>query len=164
MVIRQGDTLPAVTLRELTADGPREVPLADLLRGRRVVLFGVPGAFTPTCSARHLPGYLELAGKLRLRQVDEIVCIAVNDLYVTGAWAKEMKTEGTIRMLADGNGDFARAIGLEDDLRKYGMGLRSRRYSMLVDDGIVREINVEAPGKFEVSDAETMIYQLDRLR
>ncbi len=164
MGIGIGDSLPAVSLFEMTTAGPVEVVMSALAVGRRVVLFGLPGAFTPTCSARHLPGYLMLADKLRLRRVEDIVCVAVNDVYVVGAWGREQQTEGKIRMLADGNGDFARAIGVPADLSSYGMGLRSKRYSMLIDDGIVKAFNVEDPGKFEVSDAETMIYQIDRLR
>jgi len=135
-----------------------------LVRKRRVVLFGLPGAFTPTCSARHVPGYLALADKIRALGVDEIACVSVNDAFVMGAWGQDQHTEGKIRMLADGNADFTRAIGLEENLSGYGMGLRSKRYSMLVDDGVVVTLNVEEPGKFEVSDAETMLYQLGKLR
>ena len=164
MAIGIGDPLPAVILREWTADKPSEVPVSALVGGRRVVMFGLPGAFTPTCSGRHLPGYIGLADKFRLRKVDEIVCVAVNDVYVMGAWGKDQQAAGKIRMLADGNADFARAIGLEEDLSRHGMGLRSKRYSMLIDDGAVKTLNVEEPGRFEVSDAETMLYQLDRLR
>ncbi|MHB8256532.1 MAG: redoxin family protein [Acidiferrobacterales bacterium] len=164
MAITTGDPLPNATLHELTADGTREVPVEGLVRKRRVVLFGLPGAFTPTCSARHVPGYLALADKIRALGVDEIACVSVNDAFVMGAWGQDQHTDGKIRMLADGNADFTRAIGLEENLSGYGMGLRSKRYSMLVDDGVVVTLNVEEPGKFEVSDAETMLYQLGKLR
>ncbi len=164
MTISIGDSLPAATLREMTADGPKEIPIDSLVRGRRVVLFGLPGAFTPTCSARHVPGYLALADKFKEHRVDVIACVAVNDAYVMGAWEKDQRTAGKIRMLADGSADLTRAIGLEQDLSGNGMGLRSKRFSMLVDDGVVRMLNVEEPGKFEVSDAETMLYQLGKLQ
>ncbi len=164
MAITTGDPLPNATLRELTADGTREVSIEGLVRKRRVVLFGLPGAFTPTCSARHVPGYLALADKIRALGVDEIACVSVNDAFVMGAWGRDQHTEGKIRMLADGNADFTRAIGVEENLSGYGMGLRSKRYSMLVDDGVVMTLNIEEPGKFEVSDAETMLYQLSKLR
>ncbi len=164
MAITTGDPLPNATLHELTADGTKEVPIEGLVRKRRVVLFGLPGAFTPTCSARHVPGYLALADKIKALGVDEIACVSVNDAFVMGAWGRDQHTEGKIRMLADGNADFTRAIGLEENLSGYGMGLRSKRYSMLVDDGVVMTLNIEEPGKFEVSDAETMLYQLGKLR
>ena len=164
MAITTGDPLPNATLHELTADGNKEVPIEGLVRKRRVVLFGLPGAFTPTCSARHVPGYLALADKIKALGVDEIACVSVNDAFVMGAWGRDQHTEGKIRMLADGNADFTRAIGLEENLSSYGMGLRSKRYSMLVNDGVVMTLNIEEPGKFEVSDAETMLYQLGKLR
>ena len=164
MAITTGDPLPNATLHELTADGNKEVPIEGLVRKRRIVLFGLPGAFTPTCSARHVPGYLALADKIKALGVDEIACVSVNDAFVMGAWGRDQHTEGKIRMLADGNADFTRAIGLEENLSGYGMGLRSKRYSMLVDDGVVMTLNIEEPGKFEVSDAETMLYQLGKLR
>ena len=164
MAINTGDSLPNGTLREMTADGTSEVSIEGLVRKRRVVLFGLPGAFTPTCSARHVPGYLALADKIKALGVDEIACVSVNDAFVMGAWGQAQHTEGKIRMLADGNADFTRAIGLEENLSGYGMGLRSKRYSMLVDDGVVVTLNIEEPGKFEVSDAETMLYQLGKLR
>ena len=164
MAINTGDSLPNGTLREMTADGTSEVSIEGLVRKRRVVLFGLPGAFTPTCSARHVPGYLALADKIKALGVDEIACVSVNDAFVMGAWGRDQHTEGKIRMLADGNADFTRAIGVEENLSGYGMGLRSKRYSMLVDDGVVVTLNIEEPGKFEVSDAETMLYQLGKLR
>lgn len=163
MTISIGDRLPAGTLMEMTAGGPQAVPIESLTRGKRVVLFGLPGAFTPTCSARHVPGYLALLDKLKARRVDEIVCLSVNDVYVMGAWAKDQQTEGKIRMLADGSAKFTRAIGLEQDLTERDMGVRCKRFSMLIDDGEIKTLNVEEPGKFEVSDAETMLYQLSKL-
>ncbi|MEO1766885.1 peroxiredoxin [Thiobacter aerophilum] len=162
-MIQAGDTLPEATLFEMTPDGPQPLQVGALARGRRIVIFGLPGAFTPTCSAKHLPGYVSFADRLKAKGVDEIVCLSVNDAFVMGAWGKEQGAQGKVRMLADGNGDFCRALGLELDLRERGMGVRCQRFSMLVEDGVVKTLNVEAPGKFEVSDAETMLAQLDRL-
>ncbi|MHB8453102.1 MAG: redoxin family protein [Acidiferrobacterales bacterium] len=163
MTIKAGEGLPAGTLMEMTAEGPRAISIDAITRGRRVVLFALPGAFTPTCSTRHVPGYLDLYDKLKAYHVEEIACLSVNDAYVMGAWARELNTEGKIRMLADGSAKYTRALGLEVDLNEKGMGLRSRRYSMLIDDGKLIALNVEEAGKFEVSDAETMVYQLSRL-
>jgi len=158
MTINVGDKLPSVTLKQLTPEGVKEFTTDDIFRGKKVVLFAVPGAFTPACSQLHLPGYVDKAANLKTKGVDEIACVAVNDAFVMGAWGKEQKTEGKIRMLADGSGDFARALGLELDLTKGGLGVRSRRYAMLVDNGIVRSLNVEAqPGQVEVSSAEAML-------
>ena len=158
MTINVGDKLPSVTLKQLTLEGVKEFTTDDIFRGKKVVLFAVPGAFTPACSQRHLPGYVDKAANLKAKGVDEIACVAVNDAFVMGAWGKEQKTEGKIRMLADGSGDFARALGLELDLTKGGLGVRSKRYAMLVDNGIVRSLNVEAqPGQVEVSSAEAML-------
>ena len=158
MTINVGDKLPSVTLKQLTPEGVKEFTTDDIFRGKKVVLFAVPGAFTPACSQRHLPGYVDKAANLKTKGVDEIACVAVNDAFVMGAWGKEQKTEGKIRMLADGSGDFARALGLELDLTKGGLGVRSKRYAMLVDNGIVRSLNVEAqPGQVEVSSAEAML-------
>src|SRR6516162_5880821 len=158
MTINVGDKLPSVTLKQLTPEGVKEFTTDDIFRGKKVVLFAVPGAFTPACSQRHLPGYVDKAANLKAKGVDEIACVAVNDAFVMGAWGKEQKTEGKVRMLADGSGDFARALGLELDLTKGGLGVRSRRYAMLVDNGIVRSLNVEAqPGQVEVSSAEAML-------
>lgn len=162
-MIQPGDRLPDATLYEMTPEGPKPVRVSELARGRRLAIFGLPGAFTPTCSAKHLPGYVSLADRLKAKGVDEIVCVSVNDAFVMGAWGREQGAEGKVRMLADGNADFVRALGLELDLRERGMGIRSQRFSMLVDDGVVKTLNVEAPGKFEVSDAETLAAQLDRL-
>jgi peroxiredoxin len=167
MSIRVGDRLPAGTLTEMNEAetpgcpaGPVSVSVEEQVKGRRIVIFGLPGAFTPTCSAKHVPGYVALYDRLRARGVDEIWCLAVNDAFVMGAWGREQKAAGKVRMLADGNADYTRALGLELDLSARGMGLRSRRYAMLVEDGVVRRLNVEAPGKFEVSSAETMLEQL----
>jgi len=162
-MIQAGDKLPNGTLFEMSADGPKPVSVEDLVKGRRVVIFGLPGAFTPTCSAKHLPGYVSLADRLKAKNIDEIVCLSVNDAFVMGAWGKEQGVEGKVRMLADGSAAFSRAMGLELDLTERGMGIRCQRFSMLVDDGVVKSLNLEAPGKFEVSDAETMLGQIDKL-
>jgi peroxiredoxin len=134
--------------------------VSDLVKGKRIVVFGLPGAFTPTCSAKHLPGYLAGFDRLKAKQVDEVWCVAVNDAFVMGAWGKEQKCAGKVRMMADGSATYAKALGLEMDLTARGMGVRSQRYSMLVEDGVVKTLNLEQPGKFEVSDAETMLRQL----
>jgi len=167
MTIKVGDRLPPGTLYEYNETetpgcpiGPREVKMEELTRGRKVAIFGLPGAFTPTCSAKHVPGYLRNADALKAKGVDEIVCISVNDAFVMGAWGREQKVDGRVRMLGDGSGTYTKALGLEMDLGARGMGVRSQRYSMIVDDGVVRALNVEAPGKFEVSNAETMLEQL----
>ena len=158
MTIKVGDKIPAsITLKYMSPEGVKEVTTDDFFRGKKVALFGLPGAFTPTCSARHLPGYVERSIDIRGKGVDEIACISVNDAFVMGAWGKEHKAEGKVTMLADGSGDFARAIGLELDLTKNGMGRRSQRYSMLIDNGVVKALNVEKPGQFEVSSAEAML-------
>ena len=161
MTINVGDKMPSVTLKQLTPEGVKEFTTDEIFRGKKVVLFAVPGAFTPACSQRHLPGYVDRAANLKAKGVDEIACVAVNDAFVMGAWGKEQKTEGKVRMLADGSGDFARALGLELDLTKGGLGIRSKRYAMLVDNGIVKSLNVEAqPGQVEVSGAEAVLKAL----
>jgi peroxiredoxin len=162
-MIKAGDKLPNGTLFEMGKDGPQPVQVDDLVRGKRVVIFGLPGAFTPTCSAKHVPGYVSLADRLKAKKIDEIVCVSVNDAFVMGAWGKDQGAEGKVRMLGDGSGTFTKALGLELDLTEKGLGIRSQRYSMLVDDGVVKSLNLEAPGKFEVSDAETMLAQIDKL-
>ena len=159
MAISVGDKLPEVTLVKATPDGPEQVQSGDYFAGRTVALFSVPGAFTPTCSARHLPGYVEKADELKSKGVDEIACTAVNDAFVMGAWKSANDAEA-VTMLADGNGDFADAVGLSADMGGYGMGKRGQRYSMIVEDGVVKELNVEAPGDFSVSSAEHMLGQL----
>ena len=159
MTIKVGDKLPAATFSAGTAEGPRPMSTDDIFAGKKVALFAVPGAFTPTCSAKHVPGYVEQAGALKAAGVDEIWCLSVNDAFVMGAWARDQKTDGKVRMLADGDAAFAKATGLTLDLNGKGLGLRSNRYSMLVKDGKVVALNVEAPGKFEVSDAATLLGQ-----
>ena len=159
MTINVGDRLPDVQLSVVTPNGPEQVSTKDYFAGRRVAVFAVPGAFTPTCSARHLPSYVEKAGELKGKGVDEIACISVNDPFVMGAWGeRDGSTE--ITMLADGNGAFADAVGLAMDGSKFGMGKRSQRYSMLVNDGVVEQLNVEAPGEYRASSAETLLEQL----
>ncbi|MEY4267803.1 MAG: hypothetical protein RIS90_2338 [Pseudomonadota bacterium] len=163
-MIQVGDHLPALTLKEYVevegngcSIGPNPVDVVQASAGRTIALFALPGAFTPTCSARHVPGYLETHDALRAAGVNEIWCVSVNDAYVMGAWARDQKAQGKIRMLADGNAAFAQALGLTQELKE--MGVRSRRYSMLVKDGKVATLNIDAPGKFEVSDAATMLAQ-----
>ncbi|MBU0670373.1 MAG: peroxiredoxin [Alphaproteobacteria bacterium] len=159
MTISVGDKLPDVKLVKATQNGPEQIEASDFFAGRKVALFSVPGAFTPTCSAKHLPGYVEKAADLRAKGVDEIACTAVNDAFVMGAW-KDAAGSDDITMLADGNGDFAQAVGLTMDGSGFGMGQRGQRYSMVVDDGVVTELNVEQPGDFSVSSAEHMLKQL----
>ena len=163
MTIKIGDKLPNGTLYEMSEEGPKPVAVADLVKGKRVAIFGLPGAFTPTCSALHVPGYVGQADQLKAKGVDQIVCLSVNDAFVMGAWGKDQKVGDKVRMLGDGSAAFAKAIGLELDLTERGMGMRCQRFSMLVDDGVVKSLNIEAPGKFEVSDARTMLKQLDTL-
>ncbi len=159
MTIAVGDTLPDVPLAIATPDGPQPTTSGEYFRGKRVALFAVPGAFTPTCSARHLPSFVEKASELKGKSIDEIACISVNDPFVMAAWNKSDGSED-ITMLADGNGDFAEAVGLVMDGSKFGMGKRSQRYSMLVNDGVVETINVEAPGEYRASSAETLLEQV----
>lgn len=160
MSISVGDSVPNSTLVKATSEGPEPVDTESFFKGRKVALFAVPGAFTPTCSARHLPGFIEKAGELKAKGVDEIACTAVNDAFVMAAWAEQAGASETVTMLADGNGDFATRLGLQMDSSKYGMGTRSQRYSMLVEDGVVTQLNVEDAGGFEVSSAD---YLLERL-
>jgi glutaredoxin/glutathione-dependent peroxiredoxin len=159
MTISKGDKIPDVTLVKATENGPEKVQSSDYFKGKKVALFAVPGAFTPTCSAKHLPGYVEKAADLKAKGVDEIVCTAVNDAFVLGAWNKQAGSDN-VTMLADGNGEFAEALGLTMDGSGFGMGKRAQRYSAIVDDGVVTELNVEAPGDFKVSSAEHMLGQL----
>ncbi|MEQ8404444.1 MAG: peroxiredoxin [Oceanicaulis sp.] len=160
MTIKVGDTLPDVTFMTMTADGPAPVSTDEAFGGKRVALFAVPGAFTPTCSARHLPSFVEKAGELKAKGVDRIACTSVNDVFVMDAWAKDQNAGDQVMMLADGNADFAKALGLEFDGSKFGMGLRSQRYAMVVNDKKVEQLFVEEAGGFEVSSAEHVLNQL----
>ena len=159
MTISVGDRIPDVQLTIATPDGPQQTGSADFFAGRRVALFAVPGAFTPTCSVRHLPSFVEKAEELKAKGIDEIACTAVNDAFVMSAWGERDGSQD-ITMLADGNGDFADAIGLSADSSRFGMGKRSRRYSMVVNDGVVEQLNVEQPGEYRASSAEHMLEQL----
>ncbi len=165
-MLKVGDRLPAGNLNEFIeiegngcSVGPNTFDIAKATAGKKIAIFALPGAYTPTCSAKHVPGYVEKAEQLKAAGVDEIWCVSVNDAFVMGAWGRDQKTAGKVRMMADGSADFAKATGLTLDLAARGMGLRSNRYSMLVVDSVVKTLNVEAPGKFEVSDAETMLKQ-----
>lgn len=167
MTIKIGDRLPEGTLSEFIevesegcSLGPNTFKVSDLTKGKKIAVFGLPGAYTPTCSAKHVPGYIALADQFKAKGVDEIWCISVNDAFVMGAWGRDQKATGIVRMMADGSAEFTKALGLEFDLTARGMGVRSQRYSMLVEDGVVKQLNIEQPGKFEVSNAETMLGQL----
>jgi len=167
MPIKSGDRLPSGQLSEFVevetegcSIGPNSFDLNDLVKGKRIVIFGLPGAFTPTCSAKHVPGYIAHHEALKAKGVDEIWCLAVNDAFVMGAWGRDQGAAGKVRMMADGSAEYTRQLGLELDLTARGMGLRCQRFSMLVEDGVVKALNVEAPGKFEVSSAERMLEQL----
>ena len=160
MTIQTGDKLPDATFVKVTENGPEQVNTAEYFKGRRVALFSVPGAFTPTCSAKHLPGFVDKAEDLKAKGVDEIVCTAVNDAFVMGAWSKNANAGEAVTMLADGNGAFADAVGLTMDGSAFGMGKRGQRFSMIVNDGVVEQLNVEAPGEFKVSSADHMLEQL----
>ena len=167
MTIKVGDTLPDATLTEFVevegngcSIGPNQFKVADLVKGKKIAIFGLPGAFTPTCSAQHVPGYVSNFDALKAKGVDEIWCVSVNDAFVMGAWGREQNSGGKVRMMADGAADFTKKLGLDQDLTARGMGVRSQRYSMIVDNGVVKAVNVEAPGKFEVSKAEAMLAQL----
>jgi peroxiredoxin len=165
-MIKIGDRIPDATLTESTEFGeacpvaPENVSVVAATRGKRIVIFGLPGAYTPTCSAKHVPGYVQHLADLKAKKVDEVWCVSLNDGYVMAAWGREQKAIGKVRMLSDGNGELTKKLGLEVDLSKAGLGPRMQRFSMLVDDGVVKQLNVEAPGKFEVSDAGTMLKQL----
>ncbi|MCP3711971.1 peroxiredoxin [Paraburkholderia sp. CNPSo 3274] len=168
-MIKQGETLPEATLFEFVEDaregctlGPNSFDVQKEAAGKRVVIFGLPGAFTPTCSAKHVPGYVEHFDALRVAGVDEVWCVSVNDAFVMGAWGRDQRTSGKVRMMADGSAALTRALGLEQDLSARGMGIRSQRYAMVVDDGVVKTLHVEAPGKFEVSDAASILATLTR--
>ncbi len=159
-MIKTGDRIPSATLMTMTADGPQPVETDAFFKGRTVALFAVPGAFTPTCSAKHMPGFIENADAIKAKGVDEIACLSVNDVFVMGAWAKSQNAEGKVTVLADGNGDFAEALGLTMDGARFGMGKRAQRFSLLVRDGVVDAVNVEEPGQFKVSSAEHLMGQL----
>jgi peroxiredoxin len=160
MTIKVGDKLPSAKLRHLTAEGPKEITTDELFSGKKAVLFAVPGAFTPTCSAKHVPGFVQHYEDFVKHGVEVIACIAVNDAFVMGAWGKVQQAEGKVVMLADGNAEFTKAIGLGFDGSGFGLGYRSQRYAMLLDDGVVTLLNVEKPGSFEVSKAETILEAL----
>lgn len=167
MTIKVGEALPEATLTEFVevegngcSIGPNAFKVSDLVKGKKVAIFGLPGAFTPTCSAKHVPSYLAKYDQLKSKGIDEIWCMSVNDAFVMGAWGRDQKSGGKIRMMADGSADFAKKLGLELDLTARGMGVRMNRFSMLVENGVVKQLNVEGPGKFEVSDADTMLKQL----
>jgi glutaredoxin/glutathione-dependent peroxiredoxin len=169
-MLKVGDKLPAGSLQEFIeiegngcSLGPNSFDVQKTTAGKTIAVFALPGAYTPTCSAKHVPGYVENAAALKAAGVDEIWCLSVNDAFVMGAWGRDQKTGGKVRMMADGSADFAKATGLTLDLTARGMGLRSNRYSMLVVDGVVKTLNVEAPGKFEVSDAQTLLGQAKQL-
>ena len=166
MTIEIGSRLPDAVLYESTAFGeacplsPEKVSVAEGTRGKKIVIFGLPGAYTPTCSAKHVPGYVEQLSALKAKGVDEVWCVSVNDGFVMAAWGKELGAFGKLRLLGDGSAEFAKKVGLDKDLTAHGMGVRMNRFSMLVEDGVVKRVNVEVPGKFEVSDAITMLGQL----
>jgi peroxiredoxin len=160
MAIKTGERMPAGTLKKMTKEGPKDLSTDELFKGKLVVLFSVPGAFTPTCDAKHLPGFVQLADQIRARGVDTIACMAVNDVFVMNAWGKAAGVGDRILMLADGNGEYARALGLELDAKGYGMGTRGQRFAIIARDGVATHVNVEAPGQFKVSAAEYVLGQL----
>lgn len=160
MAIQVGERIPSVTVMKATPEGPQAVDTDSYFKGRNVALFSVPGPFTPTCSARHLPGFIDKADELRAKGVDEIACTAVSDAFVMQAWARQSGAEGKVTMLADGNGELSKALGLTMDASKFGMGTRGQRWSAIVDDGVIRELNIEEPGAFSVSSAEFLLNQL----
>jgi peroxiredoxin len=160
MAIAVGATIPSGTLTKMTAEGPKPVSTDELFKGKKVVMFAVPGAFTPTCSAKHLPGFVEKAEAIKAKGVDTIACLSVNDVFVMDAWGKDQKAGGKVEMLADGSAAFTKALGTTLDLTERGLGVRSTRYSMIVDNGVVKQVNMEQGGAFEVSDADTILKQL----
>jgi glutaredoxin/glutathione-dependent peroxiredoxin len=160
MTIKAGERMPEGKFKTMGEKGPQDLTTAQLFDGKRVVLFSVPGAFTPTCDAKHLPGYLELADKLRAKGIDTIACMAVNDVFVMNAWGKASNVAGKVLMLADGNGDYARALGLEFDGKGFGMGTRGQRFAIVVDNGVAKQVDIEAPGQFKVSAAEAVLAKL----
>jgi glutaredoxin/glutathione-dependent peroxiredoxin len=160
MTIKVGDKMPAGTFKHMTPDGPKNISTDELFAGKKVVLFSVPGAFTPTCDAKHLPGFVERAGDLKGKGVDTVACMAVNDVFVMNAWGKHSNVGDKVTMLADGNGDYAKSLGLEMNASGFGMGMRGQRFAVVVDDGTVTGLFVEGPGEFKVSSAEHVLGQL----
>ena len=160
MTIQVGDSIPSATLNIMTADGPSAITTDDIFKGKTVALFGLPGAFTPTCSAQHLPGFVANADALKAKGVDSIVCLAVNDVFVMGAWGKDQNVGDKVTLVADGSAQFTKAVGLELDLIERGLGLRCQRFSMVVDDGVVKSLNIDPAGTFEATSAEKILEQL----
>lgn len=160
MTIKVGDKVPSAKLKHMTADGIKDITTDEIFKGKKVVLFALPGAFTPTCSAKHLPGFVEKADILRSKGVDTIACLSVNDVFVMNAWGKDQKVDGKVLMLADGNAEFTKAVGLEMDGSGYGLGTRSQRYAMVVEDRVVKTLSIEKPGVFEVSSADAVLKAL----
>ena len=160
MTIKVGDKMPSGTLTLATKDGPQKISAEEYFKGRKVVLFSVPGAFTPTCDAKHLPGFVERAGDIRSKGVDKIACLSVNDAFVMKAWGKSQNTDDKVDMLADGNAEYTKALGLDMDASGFGMGVRGQRFSLVVDNGVVKQLNVEPKGEFKVSSAEHVLTQL----
>jgi peroxiredoxin len=160
MTIKVGDHVPSATLTQMKGGAPQPIKTDDLFKGKKVVVFGLPGAFTPTCSAKHLPGFIQHSDEIKAKGVDAIACVSVNDAFVMGAWGENQSAGDKVMMLGDGNGDFTRALGLEMDASRFGMGKRMQRFSMVVDDGVVKQLNVEEPGSFSVSSAEHVMGQL----
>jgi glutaredoxin/glutathione-dependent peroxiredoxin len=160
MTIKAGDTMPKGTLKRMTSEGPKDISTDELFKGKKVVLFSVPGAFTPTCDAKHLPGFVQNAQALKGKGIDTIACMAVNDVFVMNAWGKSQNAGDKVMMLADGNGEYARSLGLTMDASRFGMGTRGQRFAIVVEDGVARKIYVEAPGEFKVSGAENVLANL----
>ncbi len=160
MTIKPGDVIPTVTLYHMTGDGPQGLTTDDIFKGKKVAVFGLPGAFTPTCSAKHLPGYVANADALKAKGIDSIVCVSVNDVFVMGAWAKDQGSGDKVLLAADGSADLARAAGLDVDMSGQGFGTRCQRFSMVVDDGVVQSIHIDPPGTFEATSAEAMLAEL----
>ena len=160
MTVEVGDRIPGGKFSVMGAQGPGSITTDELFKGKKVVIFAVPGAFTPTCSLKHLPGFVEQAAAIRAKGVDTVACMAVNDVFVMAAWGRELVPDDSVLMLADGNAEFTRALGLELDATGFGMGIRSKRFSMIVDDGVIRTLNIEPPGQFGLSSADTILEQL----
>jgi glutaredoxin/glutathione-dependent peroxiredoxin len=160
MSIKAGERMPSGTLKTMGPDGPKDLKTDELFRGKKVLLFSVPGAFTPTCNAKHLPGFVELADQIKAKGVDTIACMSVNDVFVMNAWGKASNVDGKVLMLADGNGEYARALGLELDGREFGLGMRGQRFAIIVKDGVAERVNIEAPREFKVSAAAHLLSQL----